>query len=170
MRVDTYAGQAHFFINGQIVGSEKFPQRKYQFNNFSRRPFLVGSTSYGNSSPLFKYLNNNEELVENLKIKHFNVYSAALMDADIMMLAKQDLVIQDLHFNVPCGRRNYLEEIERYFKNRTPNSKSTFYNIIIQNSGITDSGLRTGLEARIVDKLKQLAPAYTKLNTIKWIN
>ena len=86
------------------------------------------------------------------------------------MHAKKNANIQDIHFDVPCGRRNYLEEIERYFKATLPGSKSTQYNINIRNTGITDPKLQAALEARIAIILANSAPVYTKLNKIKWIN
>jgi hypothetical protein len=71
---------------------------------------------------------------------------------------------------MPCGKRNYLEEIERYFKATTPGNKSTLFNIVIKNSGITNRSLQIAIEQRLLTKLRNLAPVYTKLNKIKWID
>jgi hypothetical protein len=78
--------------------------------------------------------------------------------------------IRDVRLDMACGMRNYVEEIERYFKIDVPSSKSTLYNLTIRNSGITDPELRVELEKRILSLLNSSAPAYTKLNTIKWSN
>ena len=91
-------------------------------------------------------------------------------DFDIKFLARQGMNIQDLVVNLPCGRRNYVEEIERYFKASVPGSKSTLYNLIITNSGITDPALQSALQTRILAELKNSAPAYSQINSIKWIN
>jgi diaminopimelate decarboxylase len=86
------------------------------------------------------------------------------------MHARESRDIQDIHFDIPCGRRNYLEEIERYFKATIPGSKSTQYNIVLRNTGITNEELRKALEERIAIVLANSAPVYSKLNKIKWVN
>lgn len=169
-RVDSYNGYVDFFVDGQKVGNDTFPPRKFQFDNFSRKPFVVGSSNFINSIPLFKYLKKADSLANDLQVKNLKVFNQPLYDTDIAMLAREGMAIRDIHFNVPCGQRSYIEEIERYFKARVPGTKSSLFNIIIKNSGITDSVAKANLEQTLLKKLSELAPAYTKLNTIKWIN
>jgi hypothetical protein len=78
--------------------------------------------------------------------------------------------IKDIEFDLASGRRNYVEEIERYFKFNIPGSKSAVYNLILRNSGIVDPALRSALEQRILLQLQKLAPAYARINKIKWSN
>ena len=87
-----------------------------------------------------------------------------------MFHARKNMHIQDVIFDVACGRRNYTEEVERFFKFNPPGSKSTQYNLIIKNSGIQDPELQYALEQRIYEIINSTAPAYSKLNNIKWIN
>jgi len=170
VRFDTYHGFMSLFVDGQRVNDVQFAPRKYKFSNLLYRPFLVGSACFNNSTPLFKYLQKNTYLVENTKIRNFYLYNTPLNDYDIIMHARESCDIHDIHFDIPCGRRNYLEEIERYFKATTPGSKSTQYNIVIRNTGIVDDKLRTALEKRIAIALAKSAPVYSKLNKIKWVN
>lgn len=170
IRVDTHHGYISFFVDGQTVATEQFEPRKYNFNNFTRRPFLIGSSNFVNSIPLFNFLKKNTSLTTGIKIKDFYLFNRALKDADIQMLFRENSIIQDMRFTVPCGRRNYLEEVERYFRASIPGTKATLYNIIIKNSGISDLSLREEIEKRIISQLDKLAPAYAKLNKIKWIN
>ena len=86
------------------------------------------------------------------------------------MHARQSGSMHDIHFDIPCGRRSYLEEIERYFKADIPGSKSTLYNIVLRNTGITDPVLKHSIEQRVLKTLSNSAPVYSKLNTIKWVN
>lgn len=170
VRVDTYEGYMTVFIDGQKIGMQQFDPRKYEFNNFNNRPFLIGTNNFINSIPLFKYIKKNTSLVSGLTIKDFRIFKRALKDTDIGILAKENNEIEDIIFTVPAGRRNYIEEIERYFKAKVPGQKSTLYNVLIKNSGITDEKLKDALEKRILGRLQQLSPVYTKLNTIKWVN
>lgn len=170
IRFDAYHGYFTMFVDGRQVQNVQFTPRKYKFSNLLYRPFVIGSSSLNNSKPLFEYIKKNAFLAENIKIKNFYLYDTPLNDCDIMMHARNNMTIQDLYFDMPCGRRNYLEEIERYFKANIPGIKSTQYNIIIRNTGITDTSLRAALEDRINLVLKNSAPAYAKLNKIKWVN
>jgi hypothetical protein len=170
IRFDSYNGYMSLFIDAQLVQSIQFAPRKYHFSNLIYRPFLIGSSNINNSKPLFQYLQKNLYLMENTKIKNFYLYDTPLNDYDIIMHARQSGVMKDLHFDIPCGRRSYLEEIERYFKADVPGAKSTQYNVILRNTGITDKGLQGEIEKRIQKTLQNSAPVYTKLNNITWIN
>ena len=170
VRFDSDGGYMYLFIDGQQVGKSDFTPRKYKFSNLVDRPFLIGTSSYAYALPLFSYLKNNSFIAHNLKLKNFYLYSRPLFDFDIIMHARKGMNIQDIIFDVACGKRNYFEEIERYFKFSVPGSKSTQYNLIIKNSGISDPGLKYALEQRIINIINNSAPAYTKLNNIKWVN
>ena len=170
IRFDSYNGYMSLFVDAQLVQSIQFTPRKYQFSNLLYRPFLIGSSNFNNSEPLFKYLQKNLYLAENIKIKNFYLYDTPLNDYDIIMHARQSGSMHDIHFDIPCGRRSYLEEIERYFKADIPGSKSTLYNIVLRNTGITDPVLKHSIEQRVLKTLSNSAPVYSKLNTIKWVN
>ena len=170
VRFDADNGIMQLFVDGQMTGTDTFKPRKYKFSNIIQRPFLIGSSTYAFSIPLFSYLKNQSFLVDDFKVKNFYLYSRPLYDFDIQMHTRKGMTIHDIRFDVACGRRNYLEEIERYFKLNPPGSKSTQYNITIRNSGITDPELKIQLEKRVLSLLRDSAPVYTKLNKIKWSN
>ena len=170
VRFDSYHGEMALFIDGQQVGNTYFEPRKYKFSNLIDRPFMFGTATYKNNIPLFKYLQNQSFLVNGLSIYNYNLYNTPLNDFDIKFLARQGMNIHDINVNIPCGRRNYVEEIERYFKASVPGSKSTLYNLNITNTGITDRSLQQALEIRILDELKKTAPAYSQINSINWID
>lgn len=170
VRFDSYHGEMTLFIDGRNVGNTYFEPRKYKFSNLIKRPFMFGTSTFKNNIPLFKYLQKQSYLVNGLSIYNYNLYSTPLNDYDIQFLARQGMDIHDLVVNLPCGRRNYVEEIERYFKATVPGSKSTLYNLNIINTGITDKLLQDALETRILAELKNTAPVYSQINSINWIN
>jgi len=170
VRFDSYHGEMTLFIDGQEVGNTYFQPRKYKFSNLIKRPFMFGTATFKNNVPLFKYLKNKNYLVNNLTITNYNLYNTSLNDFDIMSLTRQGMMIQDLVVDIPCGRRNYVEEIERYFKATVPGSKSTLYNLNIINTGITDPSLQQALQTRILTELNNTAPVYSQINKINWIN
>ena len=89
---------------------------------------------------------------------------------DTLFHNKQYQQIEDIIFDLPGINRNYLEEIERYFKFITPGNKSSIINIVLKNTGINNLQLRSELEKRISRLLAKAAPAYTKVKEFKWSN
>jgi hypothetical protein len=160
----------YLIVDGQQQGMDTFAPRKYRFSNLINRPFFIGASIYSSTIPLFEYLDTTAYLAEGIMIKNFNLYSKPLNTFDINFLAKQGMQIKDIEFDLASGRRNYVEEIERYFKFNIPGSKSAVYNLILRNSGIVDPALRSALEQRILLQLQKLAPAYARINKIKWSN
>ena len=170
VRFDSYLGYMYLFVDGQQQGMDAFAPRKYRFSNFINRPFFIGASIYSSTIPLFEYLDSTAYLAEGIMIKNFNLYSKPLNTFDINFLAKQGMQIRDIEFDLASGRRNYVEEIERYFKFNIPGSKSAVYNLILRNSGINDPVLQYALEQRILLQLQKLAPVYARINKIKWGN
>jgi hypothetical protein len=170
VRYDSYKGFMSLFIDSYEIKRVEFAPRKFKFSNLLDRPFFVGTSIYTNSLPLFNYLEKPAYVLSNFKIKGFYLYSTPLNNFDIYFQNKEDLPILSVNFDIACGKRSYMEEIERFFRFSTPGSKSTNYNLIIKNTGITNSDLKNALESRVINFLEQTTPGYSKLNKIKWIN
>jgi hypothetical protein len=178
IRFDADNGRIYLFIDGQMAGTgsngeigyDYFAPRKYKFSNIIYKPFLFGTSNYAFSVPLFNYLKDTSFLAYNFKLKNIYIYNKALFDFDIIFHARKNMNVEDVRFDIACGRRNYNEEIERYFKLDVPGSKSTLFNLIIRNSGIIDSELKTQIEKRVLNIVNDTAPVYTKLNKIIWSN
>jgi len=160
-----------FIIDGHVVQQQTFQPRKYQFSDLITRPFFIGTCPYTNSIPIFEYIKNNSFNTRHVKMKNFYLYSTPINYFDIAFHSKADRDnIQDIVFNVACGKRNYIEEIERYFKFTLPGHKSTVMNVVLRNSGIFNRDLQLEIEKRILLVLKNSVPAYVKINSIKWSN
>jgi len=170
-RVDTYRGEMQLIIDGHVVKQQTFQPRMYQFSDLITRPFFIGTSPYTNGIPMFEYLKTNKFNAKNITVKNFYLYSTPLNYFDIMFHKKMDKdSLQDVVFNVACGKRGYLEEIERYFKFTLPGHKSTAMNVVLRNSGIYNPELQLEIEKRILLVLKNSIPAYAKINSIKWSN
>ena len=169
-RFNSNAGTFYLIVDGQIIITNTFPSKKYKFSNLIERPFFFGVTCYSNTVPLFDYLDDNTFNCRGIKIKNFYLYNRALNYFDILFHNRIDQTVEDIVFDLPCSKRNYLEEIERFFKFRTPGSKSPIINIVLKNSGINNLSLRSEIEKRIYNILLKSAPAYTKVKSFKWSN
>lgn len=169
-RFDAYTGTAHFLVDGQIVDSQEFKPRKYQFDDLVKRPFIIGTAPYTGTTPIFEYLSDNSFNTYNVKLKNFYLYNSPLNYFDICFHTRLSDEIEDIEFNAPCGHKSLLEEVERYFKFRSPGNKSTVMNIVLKNSGIFKSDLKIEVEKRILSLLNNTIPAYVKIGSIKWKN
>jgi len=170
IRFNSDAGTFHLIVDGKIALEKYFTPKKYKFSNLFYRPFLIGTATHTNNIPLFAYLNDVSFNCRGIKLKNFYLYDQALNYFDILFHNKIYQKVEDIVFDLPCGKRSYLEEIERYFKFRTPGSKSPVINIVLKNSGINNQQLKNEIEKRIYTLIKNSAPAYVKINQFKWSN
>ena len=127
---------------------------------------IIGAES-GKIETLEKELNLNS-LYFNGFIDDVRIYDSTLNSSNIwnIMMIKRNF--HDLIWNMPTGMRNYLEEVERFFKFKTPGLKSQFYNIKLIGLQITDPDLRNMIENIIKQTVKRVAPLYTELYKIIW--
>ena len=102
------------------------------------------------------------------RIKDFRLYSYALDSYSLRLILNTHLPFYDIDWNIATGSQNYLEDIQRFFKNKLPGSKSAYYNITLTGLSITDPDLRRTVEAAIRNSVQKVAPAYTNLYRILW--
>jgi hypothetical protein len=170
VRFNCNIGQLDLFVDGMLTNTTRFMPAKYTMKEFIHKPFLVGSSGAAYSIPLFKYLKKKTNLAEGIKLKNFYLYNKALLTYDVINHSKVNMKIRDINFHVPCGKKNFVEEIERFFKFKIPGHKSNVINLNINNSRIIDTNLKSDLEAKIRDVASKLIPAHVRLNKINWNN
>ena len=76
----------------------------------------------------------------------------------------------DLMVSLPCGQRNEIEQIERIFSFNVPGSKSNSINVVIKNSDVNSEDIRNQIRDVVVERLKKVLPATTKINQITFKN
>lgn len=169
IRLDTHLGTMTLFVDGVPVDTKYFEQNKYAFSNFLKEPLGIGTTPFFNNEMLFEYLNyRNSFTAGNIKIKNIYFYDIPISNTDIFLHTKNGLEHSSIIYDIPSGRRNYLDEIAYVFKHKTPGNKSTVFDLEIANTNITDPGLRSQLEKRLINSLNDYIPAGTKLREIIW--
>jgi hypothetical protein len=75
----------------------------------------------------------------------------------------------DLKYNMPCGKRNFIDNMEKFFNFNIPMFKSNYFKLKILNSGVVDNNLKKELESYISEKITEYIPFYTILNGFEWI-
>ena len=169
VRVDTFKGIYSLFVDGVLAESKFFDQNNYIFNNFLKEPFSVGATPFFNNEYLHTRLKQKSSYIAtNCKIKNLYLYNKPLDYHDINLHVKQGEEFYPVRFDIPSGRRSYIDEIEYVFKNKIPGFKSGVFDLVIKNTGIKNTNLQLILEKQIKQTLQNILPIYTKLRNILW--
>jgi hypothetical protein len=149
--MNTEQGYANFYIDGFIVDSINFTKGLYTFSKLFSTPLYAGLYTGAN-----------------YKLKDIRIYDTAFSFFDIRNLAFTSSNIRNIKWYVPSGQRNFIDTIERFFKFTLPGRKTNTYNIVIQNSGITNSIIQSVIENKITNIVQDITPVYTQLNKIIW--
>jgi hypothetical protein len=170
-RVDTYKGIFTMFVDGVEVDSKRFAQNNFIFNNLLKEPFIAGANPFFNNEALFRKLNKKDAFIyKDIKLKNIYLYKKPLDFHDINLHVKQGCEFYNIIFDIPSGRRNFIEEIEYTFKNKIPGFKTGIFDLEIKNSGINDPELRLILEKNIKQVINKVLPAHTRMRSIIWSN
>lgn len=166
-RFDAYRGSFALFVDGIKVNEATFIPGQYTFSKTLDRPLIIGATSfYGSTLP--RYISQPSFYATGCTLKNFVIYSEALDDSDINIIANSS-INADMLVNIPAGQRSFVDEIERYFKLDVPSNKSSRAGIKI-NVGSISPELQALLESRIKSKLSQVLPVNTSIANIEWIS
>ena len=167
--LDTTKGIFNMFIDGILVDTYGFQNTKYSYGTIFDNNFYIGTEpSYGNNK-----LNENLQDVNyynygDFKIKNFYIYNSPLFVYDVANIIRSRNEIQNLNFELPTGKRNYIEQIERTFKFKLPGRKSNLFNVRLLDTGITEDSIQTDISNNIIESIKDVIPANTKLNKVDW--
>ncbi len=103
-------------------------------------------------------------------IGDLRIYGKELDTKDILAISESSKTIafDDLIWNMPVGSRNYVEEIERFFKHKMPGNKSQFFDIKLTGLSITDTTVRDLIESSIKSVLTKINPVHASLRNIVW--
>ena len=138
---------------------------KHLFDN----PILIGALKYKRNTLLAEFLYEDKDMfnTKNVKIRNINLYSKMLSSSESQAIALSKSELQPVIITLPCGQKNNLEEIIRYFKFSPPPNISNTISIDIKHSGIDDINAQKQLSIDILNKINDelLLPV-----TIKEIN
>ena len=170
VRFDNIQGEFALFIDGIKMQSVEFAPGKYARSPGLTTPLIIGSTPYLNNAILSQYLRGLYFYVTDTKLSDLRIYSKPLNDSDIAAIANSRYEGVTMLVNLPAGKRNLNDEIERFFKLDVPTIKSSNLDISLVNTNIESSKLKSLLVQRILDRIKETLPTNVAINNIKWIN
>jgi hypothetical protein len=156
----------HLYVNDYLAGELTLPYNE-AIVNLRENTFFIGT-------PNGKLENLNVEtktksLTFNGQIGGINIYNYAINSNFVQYFIRSLCVGKPLTWSLPTTTLQYIETVDRFFKNKMPGAKSQFFNIKISGAQITDNNTRSLIEDYIKNVVQKTKPAYTNLLNIEWL-
>jgi hypothetical protein len=156
----------YLYINDYLVDKIAVPYDE-EIVNIRENTFYIG-TPNGRINNLNTEI-KTDSLIFNGQISNINIYNYAINPNFIQYFIRAFTIGEDLTWCLPTSTLQYIETIDRFFKNKIPGAKSQFFKLKISGSQITNPETRTLVETYIKNIIQQTKPAYTELISIEWI-
>lgn len=139
----------------------------YEINYESQPPFFIGS-------PVGVQFGFNQEigrtsLIFNGLIQDVKVYNYAIDESKLEVFQRAAIPAEDMYWSLPTPNIQYIETVERMFKNKIPGAKSSFFNIKVCGSQIKDPTTRAIIEEELRGIVEKIKPTYTNLLKVIWV-
>lgn len=164
-------GTAKYYIDTYLVDTSIFEKAKYQLQYDYKSSILVGASNIKNTT-----LNDLIQIDDAYKligdVGQIIMYNKPLTQGEISEIYFSSPLAVDkgsLKWNIPIGKRNYVEEIQHWFQMQLPTNKSKYYNINIHNLEV-DGDVKKLIEDSIKNSVKKITPAHTDLYKVNWLN
>jgi hypothetical protein len=168
--VDCYNGKADLYLDGQLYSSNTFERRKYILSNTFNNRIFYGANGFLNGIPAFKHMKDPSDFTcSNFKLTENYILNKSLDAQEVIYFYAKVYPPNDLKYNMPSGRRSFIDSMEKVFNFNVPMFKSNHFALRILNSGILSDNLRKDLENHILERIEEFLPFYTKLDTVEWV-
>lgn len=157
----------NLYINGKYTNEVSY-SGQYEISYETQPTFFIGSP--GGSRYGFNREIGNPSCLFNGKIQDVKVYDYALDPKNLEMYLRASIPAQNIYWSLPTSLIQYIEKIERMFKNKIPGSKSTYFNIKLCGTTISDLQTRTIIEDQIRTLISEIKPAYTDFLKVQWVD
>lgn len=164
---DHQKGYIAAYVDGIILNQYKFVPFTRKIKT-SYKPLTVGAVTTDQG-----LLNDTVGMDDKHKLIAYigglHIYKHSFDQATIDLLYKSTFVnmYKDLTWNINIGKRNYIEQIDKFFMHTMPGSKSKLFNLKIKNFPATQEQ-RDLIEQALHSTIEKITPADTVLHKIKW--
>ena len=141
---------------------------QYELSYETQPSFFIGSPV--GSQRGFNTEVGHPSLIFNGQIEDIKIYDYALDSSDLGVFIKARWLAEDLIWSMPIPNTQYLEKVERVFKNKIPGSKTPFYQLHLRGTEIKDIQTRKIIEDQIKILINSLQPAHVDFLRIHWVD
>ena len=156
-------------VDGVECSSLSFPTNKarYSFLEAFKQPLTFGTTPHLSNEILSMSVKQTDAgFCEGIRIKDVTLHDLPMSNQNIKFLSNKLHDVLPVVWNVPCGQRNFIETVERFFKFNIPGHKSDTINMVIENTYILNKTIRADIEQRVRDTFTKFAPSNVTLNKV----
>lgn len=153
--------------NGSLVSELRY-SGKYEVTYELQPAFFIGTPAgvqYGFNNEVGRTTAIFNGLIQDVKI-----YDYALESTNLEMFQRAAIPAQNIYWTLPTPSIQYIETVERMFKNKLPGAKSSFFNIKLCGTQIKDPTSRAIIEEEIKNVVEQIKPAYATFLKVNWID
>jgi type IV secretory pathway VirB6-like protein len=166
-RLDTISGNITLFVDGKKITNITFDPAEYALENTLYNIFNVGAATYFGGTILNNYIKQNGYyFCRNMILEQPRLFNIGVDDIDIKFLNLLNLKVGELIASLPCGQRNQVEQIQRFFKWQIPGNKSNNINIRVKSNILTNDKINQVLKEIIRRDISNSLPASVNINDI----
>jgi len=162
---DKPSGVLKMYLDNILV-SEKVIDANQDVYNFFDNGVVIGATQL-KTGTINSELNCNMYSF-NGQIYDTRIYDYELTQSKLANIILESIKIEPIEWNIQVNKRQYMEQIERFFMNRVPGNASQFYKIKLSGFDITDQSIKNTIEEIVKQNIERISPAYTTLYGIEW--
>ena len=157
----------NLFVNGLKIADLPY-SGQYELSYELQPTLFIGSPT-GSQIGI-----NNEigytSLIFNGIIQDVKMYDYVLDARKLELFQRASIPAQNMYWSLPTPSIQYIEKIERMFKNKIPGAKATFFNLKLHGMNITDAQTRAIIEQELRVIVSKIKPAYTNFLNVHWID
>jgi len=150
-------GKIDLHLNGRLNGSIEFAPNKFPVDSLLYPELFFNTKNIKNKS-ISEITGNNDFYGSGGVIENLKIYNKSLADDYIKYLYLKNKKIDNLIFDIPCGMRNNVEEINNLYNYNIPGRKNNNLKIYIKN-GAFDIQTQENITNFIDKKIGNVLPA-----------
>lgn len=171
IRFSEKKGVYQLYNNGILLSSFNFDSNKYKLAPLIKTHFKLGATGFHNNLTLANFLRQpGYYFTKNVIVENFKIYNGGLEDYQILPLALENQLVDNLNLSLPGGQTNSVEEISKFFKFTQPINKANDINIIVKNVGESNPALQATIANSILLNANNNLPGDVNINSITFTN
>lgn len=136
--------------------------------SYETQPTLFIGTPVGSKYGFNKEIQCSSSIF-NGRIESVKFYNYGISLQNLEMFLRASTPAQNLYWTLPTPMLQYIETVERMFKNKIPGSKSPYFNIKLRGSKIDDPQTRLIVEEEIREIVSKNKPVYAEFLKITWV-
>lgn len=157
----------HTYANGELMNSLTFTGR-HSLSYDLQPTYFIGSSA--GSQIGFNLETKCVSQIFNGLIGDFKIYNYGLNQTMLNIFLNSFAFSNDMYWSMPIPLVQYVEKIERVFKNKVPGSKSALYRVKIRGTNVTDINAKRIITEQLKKNLEEVQPGYADLLEIQWVD